>query len=259
MQKHPWLSPLPDKSAERIAPMKESNLKFNFEGQTAIVTGGTRGIGRGVAMALLAAGSRVIVTYRSNESSAEDFITENEADADRLSIHRFDVSQYDETEEFFKTLEDAGEKFQILVHCAGIRADSIVGLMKADDWNSVIESNLTGTFNMCKLAVQKLSRQKYGRLIVITSPIGRIGFAGQANYSASKAGQEAFVRSLSKETASRKITVNCVSPGFIDTDFIADLPEEQKQAYMNMIPMKRFGSAEDVANCVLFLASREAS
>ncbi len=239
--------------------MIDSNLKFNFTDQTAIVTGGTRGIGRGIALALLDAGARVIVTYRSDEASAESFVTENEERADRLSIHRFDVSNYDKTEEFFKTLEDAGEKFQILVHCAGIRADSIVGLMKAKDWNRVIDANLTGTFNVCKLAVQKLSRQKYGRLVVITSPIGRIGFAGQANYSASKAGQEAFVKSLSKETASRKITVNCVSPGFIDTDFIGDLPEEQKQAYLKMIPLNRFGTPKDVAHCALFLATREAS
>jgi len=239
--------------------MIESNLIFNFTDQTAIVTGGTRGIGRGIATALLDAGARVIVTYNSDEASAEAFITENEERANRLSLHRFDVSRYNQAEEFYKALEDSGEKFHILVHSAGVRADSIVGLMKDEDWNKVIDTNLTGTFNMCKLAVQRLSRQKYGRLIVITSPTGRIGFAGQANYSASKSGQVAFVKSLSKETASRKITVNCVSPGFIDTDFIGDLSEEQKQDYLNKVPLQRFGRPEDVAHCVLFLAARESS
>nr|MBC8284858.1 SDR family oxidoreductase [Nitrospinota bacterium] len=142
---------------------------------------------------------------------------------------------------------------------SGIRADSIVGLMKTEDWNNVINTNLTGTFNICKLSVQCMMRQKYGRIITLTSPIGKLGFSGQANYAASKAGQVALVKSLSKEVASRKITVNCVSPGFIDTDFISDLPDEQKDAYKKQIPLKRFGSAQDVATPVLFLASKESS
>jgi 3-oxoacyl-[acyl-carrier protein] reductase len=132
-------------------------------------------------------------------------------------------------------------------------------MMREDDWRKVIDTNLTGTFNMCKLAVQNLMRKRYGRIIVITSPIGRIGFAGQSNYAASKAGQVALVQSLSKEVASRKITVNCVSPGFIDTDFIGDLPEEQKKAYLGMVPLKRFGMPEEVAHPVLFLASAESA
>ena len=112
---------------------------------------------------------------------------------------------------------------------------------------------------MCKLAVQNMMRKKYGRIIVITSPIGKFGFAGQSNYAASKAGQVAFVRSLSKEVASRKITINCVSPGFIDTDFIGDLSEEQKKVYLDMVPLRRFGLPEDVAHAVLFLASVESA
>ena len=156
-------------------------------------------------------------------------------------------------------MEETHGEFQILVHCSGIRLDSIVGMMREDDWRKVIDTNLTGTFNMCKLAVQNLMRKRYGRIIVITSPIGRIGFAGQSNYAASKAGQVALVQSLSKEVASRKITVNCVSPGFIDTDFIGDLPEEQKKAYLGMVPLKRFGMPEEVAHPVLFLASAESA
>ena len=162
-------------------------------------------------------------------------------------------------EKFYRDIEAKYENFQILVVSSGIRSDSIVGMMKAKDWNRVIDTNLTGTFNLCKLAVQAMMRQRYGRIITLTSPIGKFGFAGQANYAASKAGQVAFTRSLSKEVASRKITVNCVSPGFIDTDFIGDLPEEQRKAYKDQIPLKRFGTPEDVTYPVLFLASKESS
>ncbi len=234
-------------------------MQLDYTGQTVIVTGGTRGIGRAVSEAFLRSGARVIATYRSNREAAEQFVETAKDFADRLHVRGFDVSSHAEVEKFFREVEDTVAPFQILVHGSGIRADSIVGLMKAEDWGRVIETNLTGTFNMCKFAVQSLTRRRYGRIIIVTSPVGRFGFAGQSNYAASKAGQVAFMRSLSKEVASRKITVNCVSPGFIDTDFIADLPEEQKKTYLDMVPMKRFGTAAEVAHSVLFLASPDSS
>lgn len=234
-------------------------MQLDFTDQTVIVTGGTRGIGRAVSEAFLRSGARVIATYRCNREAAEQFVESAKDFADRLQVRGFDVSSHAEVEKFFREVEDTVAPFQILVHGSGIRADSIVGLMKAEDWGRVIETNLTGTFNMCKFAVQSLTRRRYGRIIIITSPVGRFGFAGQSNYAASKAGQVAFMRSLSKEVASRKITVNCVSPGFIDTDFIADLPEEQKKTYLDMVPMKRFGTAAEVAHSVLFLASPDSS
>ena len=234
-------------------------MKFDFNGQTAVVTGGTRGIGRGISEALLKAGAKVIATYQSNNKAAEEFAKFNREFSDYLDLRSFDVTQYDEVEHFYRYLEQSHGEFQILVHCSGVRVDSIVGMMHENDWKKVINTNLTGTFNMCKLAIQNMMRKKYGRIIVITSPIGRLGFAGQSNYAASKAGQVAFVQSLSKEVASRKITVNCVSPGFIDTDFISDLSEEQKKAYLDMVPLKRFGLPEDVAHPVLFLASAQSS
>ena len=132
-------------------------------------------------------------------------------------------------------------------------------MMTSDDWNRVIEVNLTGTYLMSKQAVLLMMKKKYGRIINITSPVADLGFAGQANYAASKAGQVAFTKSLAKETAKKKITVNCVSPGFILTDFIKDLPQEQLAAYKKMVPMRRFGTAEEVADAVLFLASDRAS
>ena len=234
-------------------------MKFDFKDQTVIVTGGTRGIGRGVAEAFLAAGAQVIATYRSDAAAAEEFQKANAACKDRLHLRQFDISDQEAVAGFFKDVEENFKQFEVLVNNSGIRRDSIVGMMSNEDWDAVIHTNLTGTYHMSKLAVQQLMRRKYGRIINITSPIGRYGFAGQANYAASKAGQEAFTRSLSKEVASRKITVNCVSPGFIDTDFIADIPEEQKKHYLSQVPVKRFGTVEEVARAVLFLADRDSS
>jgi 3-oxoacyl-[acyl-carrier protein] reductase len=201
----------------------------------------------------------VIVTYRSNTSAAEDFQKANAQYKDRLHLRQFDVSENDDVVEFFKYVDENFKNFEVLVNNSGIRRDSVVGMMSVEDWEDVIHTNLTGTYQMSKFAVQHLMRQKYGRIINIISPIGRFGFAGQANYAASKAGQEAFTKSLSKEVASRNITVNCVSPGFIDTDFIADLPEDQKKKYLSQVPMKRFGTVEEVARAVLFLADRDSA
>ncbi len=234
-------------------------VNFDFKDQTVIVTGGTRGIGRGVTEAFLAAGAQVIATYRSNESAAEKFQKINEKYKDRLHLKQFDISEYTEVVEFFKDVEENFKQFEVLVNNSGIRRDSVVGMMSVEDWEDVIHTNLTGTYHMSKFAVQQLMRRRYGRIVNIISPIGRFGFAGQANYAASKAGQEAFTRSLSKEVASRNITVNCVSPGFIDTDFIADLPEDQKKKYLSQVPMKRFGTVDEVARAVLFLADRDSA
>ena len=234
-------------------------MEFNFKGQIAIVTGGTRGIGRGISEVFLKAGAKIIATYQSNEKAAEKFVEANKKYSDYLDLRSFDVTQYNEVEDFYRYVEQAYGEFQILVHGSGIRIDSIVGMMHESDWCKVIDTNLTGTFNMCKFAVQNMMRKKYGRIIIITSPVGRFGFAGQSNYAASKAGQVAFMQSLSKEVASRKITVNCVSPGFIETDFIGDLSEEQKKSYLDMVPLRRFGLPEDVAHPVLFLASVESA
>ena len=233
-------------------------MEFDFKGQTALVAGGTRGIGRAISEAFLKAGAKVVATYLSNDEEAKKFKKANADRANFLDIYQFNVTDYESVENFYKKVEVKYKSFQILVISSGIRSDSIVGMMKAEDWNRVIDTNLTGTFNLSKLAVQSMMRQRYGRIITLTSPIGKFGFAGQANYAASKAGQVAFTRSLSKEVASRKITVNCVSPGFINTDFIGDIPEEQRKAYKDQVPLKRFGTPEDVTYPVLFLASKEA-
>lgn len=228
-----------------------------FEGQNVVVTGGTRGIGKGISEAFLKEGANVLATYSGNKAAAEEFAEEFKEFKSQISLSCFDVSSYEEAEKFFDSLEF--DKLDILVNNAGIRKDNVVGMMPAADWQKVLDINLTGTFNMSKLAVMKMMRARYGRIVNITSPCSHFGFAGQANYAASKAGQIGLTRSLSKEVAKRGITVNCVSPGFIGTELIADLPEDLVKTYKDQVPMKRFGDVSEVAACVLFLAGADAS
>jgi 3-oxoacyl-[acyl-carrier protein] reductase len=235
-------------------------IKFDFSGQTAVVTGGTRGIGRAIAEKLLHAGARVIATYAGNDDAAARFREANARHEGRVEARKCDASDYAQAEAFFKELEtSAPGGVDILVNNSGIRKDAVLAMMKPQDWQDVLNVNLGGTFNMSKFAVLSMMRKRYGRIINITSPCGEFGFAGQSNYAASKAGQVALARSLSKEVASRGITVNCVSPGFIDTELIKDLPEKLRQQYTGQVPLKRFGKAEDVAHCVLFLAAKESA
>ncbi len=232
---------------------------YDFKGQTVIVTGGTRGIGKSIAEGFLKAGARVIVTYSSNEAAAAIFKQENSQYAENIDVQKCDVAKYKEVENFFEYIDKKYVGFEVLVNNAGIRKDAVLAMMKESDWHDVVEVNLSGVFYMCKFAVMSLMRKKYGRIINITSPSGKYGFEGQANYAASKAGLIALTRTLSKEVARRGITVNCVSPGFIATELIQDLPDETRNSYIAQVPLKRFGKPEEVAECVLFLASKQAS
>jgi len=230
-----------------------------FTNKKAVVTGATRGIGRAVAEALLAQGATVIGVYGGDEKAAAEFGKAMTEHGPRLRLSKLDVSDYQTAATFFAALEEEFDTLDILVNNAGIRRDAILALMREEDWRRVIDVNLTGGFNMTRLALPLMLKQKYGRVIFITSPMGRMGFPGQANYAASKAGQVALARSLCQEIAKRKITVNCVSPGFIDTDFISDLNETQVKEYKKMVPAGRFGTAAEVAQAVLFLASDAAA
>ncbi len=232
---------------------------YDFTGQTVIVTGGTRGIGKGISGGFLRSGAKVIATYSSNESAAAQFAQENTQFAANTDIRKLDVTRYEEVEGFFKYIDTEYGSFEVLVNNAGIRKDSVLAMMKESDWHDVIQVNLAGTFYMCKFAVMGLMRRRYGRIINISSVMDRYAFEGQANYAASKAGLVALTKSLSKEVGTRGITVNCVSPGFITTELIRDLPDKLREAYLARIPLKRFGEPEEVAACVLFLASRAAS
>jgi 3-oxoacyl-[acyl-carrier protein] reductase len=241
----------------RVTILRDIHTMALFEGQTVVVTGGTRGIGKGISEAFLKEGATVLVTYAGNKEAAEKFVEENSEYKEKIHLASFDVANYQEAEKFFENLPF--EKLDVLINNAGIRKDNIVGMMPVEDWQKVLDINLNGTFNMSKLAVLKMMSARYGRIVNITSPCSHFGFEGQSNYAASKAGQIGFSRSLSKEVAKRGITVNCVSPGFIGTELIADLPEDLVKAYKKQVPMKRFGKTEEVAECVLFLAGKGAS
>jgi 3-oxoacyl-[acyl-carrier protein] reductase len=228
---------------------------FDFNGRKALVTGATRGIGRAVSRAFLEAGATVIGVYANDRLAAEKFADQCGQLSANFHLYQYDVADAGQVEQLFADIERRFETIDILINNAGIRRDGVVAMMQQADWQRVIDVNLTGTFNMSKQAVLLMLKQKYGRIINITSPMAHLGFAGQANYAASKAGQIGMMRALCKEVAKRKITVNCVSPGFIDTEFLAGLTDEQLTSYKKMVPAGRFGRPEEVAAGILFLAS----
>lgn len=231
----------------------------DFIGQKVIISGASRGIGKAISLAFLQQGATVIGVYAGNTNAADLFLEECSAFEGRLQLHQCDVADANQVESLFKQIEEQFDTIDILVNNAGIRRDKLLAMMDQESWQQVIDVNLTGTFNMCRSAVLLMLKQKYGRIVNISSPVATMGFAGQTNYGASKAGQIGLTRSLCKETARKKITVNCVSPGFIDTELIGDLSPELLKEYKKNVPMRRFGKVEEVASAVLFLASREAS
>lgn len=228
-----------------------------FTGRTAVVTGATRGIGRAVSESLLRQDCSVVGIYASNHEEAQRF--QDNWPAEQLRLICCNVADQDQVQQLYQDLESDFEVLDILVNNAGVRRDAIVALMSSEQWQQVLDINLTGTFNMSKYAVPLMLKQKYGRIVNITSPSSYMGIQGQANYAASKAGQIGFTRTLAKEIARKKITANCVSPGFIQTDLLNDLTAEQLSAYKKMVPMRRFGNVNEVVEAVLFLASEKAS
>jgi 3-oxoacyl-[acyl-carrier protein] reductase len=231
----------------------------SFESQHVIVTGGTRGIGAGIVESFLQKGATVIATYSGNDEAARNFKEKNAAFGNKLILKKFNVSNTQEVEAFFSEYEKEFPTLEILINNAGIRRDSIIPSMTENDWDLVLDTNLKGTFNMTRSAVLQMMKNRYGRIVNMSSVGGKLGLPGQANYAASKAGQIALSLSVSKEVAKRNITINNVCPGFIDTDLLKDLPDEQVKEYKTQVPMKRFGKVEEVAYAVLFFASKEAS
>lgn len=232
---------------------------FQFNNQHVIVTGGTRGIGAGIVESFLKSGATVVATYSGNDEAAKNFKEKLSLYGDKLVLKKFDVSNQGAVESFFKEYETLFPSLEILINNAGIRRDQIVATMSEDDWDSVLNTNLKGSYNMTKFAVLQMMKNRYGRIVNMSSVGGKLGLQGQANYAASKAGQIAMSLSVSKEVAKRNITINNVCPGFIETELIADLPEDQVKEYKSQVPMKRFGKVEEVAHAVLFFASKEAS
>tara|TARA_R110000868_G_scaffold38661_1_gene135038 strand:+ start:51363 stop:52106 length:744 start_codon:yes stop_codon:yes gene_type:complete len=233
-------------------------MNYDFKDQVVVVTGGTRGIGRGIALAFLRAGATVWATYARNDEAAQSFKSEQSDFGERLKLAKFDVSDSAGIKAFFENLEKESDRLDVLINNSGIRKDNMLAMMPDEDWTSVLNTNLGGTFLMSKNAVPLMMKNRYGRIVNISSIGGRLGLPGQANYAASKAGQEAISKVLSKELGKRGITVNNVLPGFIETELISDLPEEQVKEYKKQVPLKRFGKIEEVAAAVLFLASKDA-
>jgi 3-oxoacyl-[acyl-carrier protein] reductase len=231
----------------------------NFDSQHVIVTGGTRGIGAGITEQFLKSGATVIATYSGNDEAAQAFKDKMAVFGEKLILKKFNVSNATEVEAFFSDYEKNFKSLEVLVNNAGIRRDQIIATMSEGDWDAVIDTNLKGTYNMTRFAVLAMMKNRYGRIVNMSSVGGKLGLPGQANYAASKAGQIAMSLSVSKEVAKRNITINNVCPGFIETELLKDLPEEQVKEYKSQVPMKRFGKVEEVAHAVLFFSSKEAS
>lgn len=232
---------------------------MNFHNQHVIITGGTRGIGAGLTEAFLKNGATVIATYASNDEKARAFKEQHALYGDKLQLAKFDVSSSSAVESFFTDYDKKFPSLEVLVNNSGIRRDNIIASMSEADWDQVIDTNLKGTYLMTKSAILQMMKSRYGRIVNMSSVGGKLGLPGQANYAASKAGQIALSLATAKEVAKRNITINNVCPGFIETELLSDLPEEQVKEYKAQVPMRRFGKVEEVAHAVLFLASREAS
>jgi 3-oxoacyl-[acyl-carrier protein] reductase len=225
----------------------------------AIVTGGSRGIGRGIALELAKRGATVVVNYNSNADAANEVAEKIKADGGQAMAFKADVGQEEGANELIKAAIDTYGKLDILVNNAGTTRDNVIMLMKPEDFDTVIQTNLRSTWLCSKAAVRSMMRKRYGRIINITSISGIAGNAGQTNYSASKAGIIGLTKSLAREVASRGITVNAVAPGFVLTDLTKDLPAEITDQLNKNIPLGRWGAIEDVAYSTAFLASDEAA
>jgi 3-oxoacyl-[acyl-carrier protein] reductase len=230
---------------------------MKLKGRTALVTGGSRGIGRAVAIALADEGADVAINYVSSETAARDVAEHIKKMGRRAMLAQADVSDYPDT---FRMAQDVVREFghlDILVNNAGINSDKTFTKMDHASWRKVLGTNLDGVFNCTKVFVDQMLTQGYGRVVNMTSVIGQIGNFGQANYAASKAGVAAFTKSLAKELAGKGVTVNAVAPGFIETEMVASIPDKVKERLLAQIPLHRFGTAEEVARAVVYIVSSD--
>ena len=230
-----------------------------LNGKVALITGGSRGIGKSVSIELAKAGAIVIINYANSESSAKEVLNIVEESGGTGEILQFNVSDTIVVEEKIKYILEKYDKIDILVNNAGITRDSLFMRMKEQQWDEVFEVNTKGVFNCTKNVVRSIVKNQYGKIINITSVVGEMGNPGQANYSSTKSAIMGFTKSLAKELGSKNINVNAISPGFIETDITDVLPDSVKEKYKEIIPLSRFGIPEDVAKAVLFLASDDSS
>lgn len=230
-------------------------MKDMLKGKVALVTGASRGIGKAIALALAENGAAVAVNYSSSEASALEVVEIIRKNGGRAEIFKARVNVESEVEEMFTAVEKSLGPVDILVNNAGITKDNLLMRMKTEEWDSVIDVNLKGAFLCTRRAVKGMMKNRYGKIINISSVVGFAGNAGQFNYSATKAGIIGMTKSAALECASRGIRVNAVAPGFIETDMTASLSDDVKAAYMEKIPLKSLGKPEDIANAVVYLAS----
>jgi acetoacetyl-CoA reductase len=219
-------------------------------GRIAFVTGGTRGIGRAISEALKAAGNRVVANYVGNEEAAQRF-----RDETGIRIHKFDVSDFASCAAAVKQVEAEMGRIEVLVNNAGITRDSVLHRMTPEQWGTVIATNLTSCFNMCRAVIEGMRERRFGRIVNIGSINGQAGQYGQANYAAAKSGIHGFTKALALEAAKHGITVNAIAPGYIDTDMVRAVPASVLEKIVARIPVGRLGHAEEIARGVLFLVS----
>ena len=230
----------------------------SLEERVAIVTGGSRGIGRAVALELAARGAAVIVNYNSSPDKAEEVVKEIEAAGGKAAAFQADVSDFAAAGNLVKFAVETFGDLHILVNNAGITRDTVIMMMSEENWDAVIATNLKSTFNCSKAAVKHMMRKRYGRIINIASVAGQMGNPGQTNYSASKAGQIGFTKALAREIAARNITVNAIAPGFVETEILDAMPEGTLEAALKLVPLARTGQPEEIGYAVAFLASDQA-
>lgn len=228
-----------------------------FEGQVALVTGASRGIGAAIALELAQKGLRVIGTATSDEGAAR--ITQTLAAFPGCAGTNLNVNDVVAAEALIDSIVKENGGLQVLVNNAGITRDMLAMRLKDDDWDAVLDTNLKAVFRMSRAVMRTMMKQRYGRIISITSVVGASGNAGQSNYAAAKAGVAGMTRALARELGSRNITVNCIAPGFIETDMTAKLPEEQQKALLWQIPLGHLGKPQDIAHAVAFVASPQAA
>jgi 3-oxoacyl-[acyl-carrier protein] reductase len=229
---------------------------IKFEGQVALVTGASRGIGAAIALELAHKGLKVIGTATTDEGAAK--ISHALAAFPGCSGQNLNVKDAAGAEALIDAIVKEHGGLQVLVNNAGITRDMLAMRLKDDDWDAVLDTNLKAVFRMSRAVMRTMMKQRYGRIISITSVVGASGNAGQANYAAAKAGVAGMTRALARELGSRNITVNCVAPGFIETDMTANLPEEQQKALLGQIPLGHLGKPQDIAHAVAFVASPQA-
>ncbi len=223
--------------------------------RTAIVTGGTRGIGKAIVLELAKSGCNVAFNYSKSDDLANELVKEIEGLGVKAIAKKVDVADFEGAKEMVKEVKDEFGQIDILVNNAGITRDKLLALMKEDDWDDVMNINLKSVYNFSKAVIMTMIKQKNGNILNITSVSGIAGVAGQANYSASKAGMIGFTKALAKEVGKAKINVNAIACGFIETDMTSELPEEYKKKMTDMTALKRFGTTDDVANVAKFLLS----